>query len=263
MGLETARQLLTLNASTVILAVRNVTKGEACRKELISDPAVKSHNPQATIKVMKLDMEDYKSVTAFANSVKTEVPVVDILILNAGIGLLKMERSPAGHEKTLQVNYLSNVLLTIELLPHLEASAAKTGTASRITWVGSRTHYNTTLQKKAPVKANDGVIEHMDDEKYFFPFQKYNDTKLLCTLFMYDLAPRLNKDKVIINMLCPGMVDTAMSDVLPVHLRIPINIVKAIRARPVDQGGWIIVNSAVVAGPESHGKFLLDKEIQP
>ena len=59
------------------------------------------------------------------------------------------------------------------------------------------------------------------------------------------------------------MVDTAMSDVLPIYLRIPVNVVKAMRARPVEQGGWLIANAMFVVGPESHGTFILDKEIQP
>ena len=262
MGLESARQLLALNASTVILAVRNTTKGEACKQSLLSDPAVKKHNRNPTVKVMKLDMEDYKSIQSFAKAVRAEVPVVDYLLLNAGIGMLKHEIAPSGHERIMQVNYLSNVLIILELLPHLEASATKTGSPAHITWVGSRTHSESTLSKKAPVKPSETVIGHMDDPKNFFPFQKYNDTKLLCVLFMYELTPRLDKGKVVINMICPGMVDTAMSDVLPIYLRIPVNIVKAIRARSVEQGVWLILNAMLVAGSESHGEFLLDKDVQ-
>lgn len=263
MGLETARQLLTLNASTVVLAVRNLHKGETCREQLLADPAVKTHNPDGAVNVMQLDMDNYESIKAFATAVKAELPVVDLLVLNAGIGLLKLERSPSGHERTTQVNYLSNVLLTIELLPHLEASAHKTGTASRITWVGSRSHYESTLPQKAPVRPGESVLGHMDDPKYFFPFKRYHDTKFICAMFMYSLSPRIHPDRVLINMVCPGMVGTSMSDVLPLYIRLPFNLIKAIRARPVDQGGWLIMNAAVVAGPESHGKFLLDKDIQP
>lgn len=101
----------------------------------------------------------------------------------------------------------------------------------------------------------------MDNEEFFAPFQRYGDSKLLCLLFMYSLAPRINPKKVIINMPCPGMVNTNMSDVLPIYLRAVVNVVKTIRARPVEVGGWIILNAALVAGPDSHGKFLLDKNI--
>lgn len=263
MGLESARQLLILNASTVVLAVRNTVKGEDCKASLLADAAVKKHNRNPTVTVMKLDMDDYQSVVSFAAAVKQDLPIVDHLLLNAGIGILQMERSPSGHERTMQVKYLSNVLLLLELLPHLEASATKSGNACRVTWVGSRTHYKSTLSDKAPIQADETVIGHMDNPKYFFPFQKYYDTKMLCVMFLYELEARLSKDKVVLNMLCPGMVDTAMSDVLPIYLRIPVNVVKAIRARPVEQGAWLILNAMLVAGGDSHGQFILDKEPQP
>lgn len=263
MGLESARQLLACNASTVVLAVRNTSKGEGCKTSLLSDPAVKEYNKDPTVKVMKLDMDDFESIQSFAKAVKAELPVVDHLLLNAGIGILKHETSPSGHERVMQVNYLSNVLLILELLPQLEASAATTGAPSRITWVGSRRHSQSTLANKAPVQPGETVIGHMDDPKNFFPFQIYNDTKLLCAIFMYELAPRLEKNKIVLNMVCPGMVDTAMSDVLPIYLRIPVNIMKTIRARPVEHGAWLVLNAMLVAGPKSHGEFFFDKTIQP
>lgn len=267
MGLETARQLLALNVSTVILAVRNTAKGEDCKASLLADPAVKKHwwhDRKPTLKVMKLDMDDYGSIQSFAKAIKAEVPIVDYLLLNAGIGNLRYKRSATGHERTMQVNYLSNVLLLLELLPLLEASAIKTGSPSRVTWVGSRTHSQSTLaDRKKAVKPAETVIGHMDDRKYFFPFHRYNDTKLLGVIFLYELAPRLDRTKVIVNMVCPGMVDAAMSDVLPIYLRIPINMVQAVRARTVEQGVWLILNAMVVMGPDSHGAFILDKDIQP
>ncbi|CAG8908829.1 unnamed protein product [Penicillium egyptiacum] len=261
MGLETTKQLLRLRASTVILAVRNVAKGEACATSLRQDRRIQTHNPKPTIKVMALDVDDYYSVQQFTKQLREEIPVVHILILNAGIGLLKLERSASGHDRTTQVNYYSNVLLIAELLPYLQAGAEKTGSPARISWVGSRAHEATSLEKKVPIKPGEGVLAHMDKEEAFVPFQRYGDSKLLCAMFMYSLAPRLDPKKVIINMMCPGMVNTKMSDVLPVHLRLIVNVVKSFRARPVEVGGWIILNSALVVGPESHGKFLNDKTI--
>jgi NAD(P)-dependent dehydrogenase (short-subunit alcohol dehydrogenase family) len=80
-------------------------------------------------------------------------------------------------------------------------------------------------------------------------------------MFMYSLAPRLDASKIVLNMVCPGMVDTAISDFLPIYWRLPVNLVKAVRARSVEAGGWLIVNAAVVAGKESHGRYLRDKEV--
>ena len=264
MGFETARQLLALNASTLILAVRDTTKGGDCKAALLNDPAVKKHNRRPIVKVMKLDRDDYSSVQSFAKAIKTEVSAVDHLLLNAAIGVLKFKRSVTGHERTMQVNYLSNVLLLLELLPYLEASAIRTGSPSRVTWVGSGTHANSTLAKEGKaVKQEEPVIGHMDDPDFFFPYQRYMDTKLLCVMFLYELAPRLDKNMVLINMICPGFVNTSMNDVLPFYLRVPMNVVKAIRARRVEQGAWLVLNAMVVMGPDSHGAFILDKDIQP
>ncbi|PYH64560.1 short-chain dehydrogenase/reductase family protein [Aspergillus vadensis CBS 113365] len=261
LGLEVTKQLLRLRLSTAILAVRNVSKGEACIESLLQDRGIQTDNPKPTIKVMELDMDRYDSVQQFAKTLREEVPVVDILILNAGVASLNFERSPSGHERVTQVNYCSNVLLVAELLPHLEAGAEQTGSSARISWVGSRSHESPSFEKKAPIEADEGVLEHIDKKEAFAPFQRYSDTKLLCVLFMYSLAPRLDPKKVIINMMCPGMVNTGMSNMLPLHLRLIINVIKAIRARPVEVGGWVILNAALVAGPESHGKFLADKVI--
>jgi hypothetical protein len=111
---------------------------------------------------------------------------------------------------------------------------------------------------KVPIEAGVGILENMDKEEAFTSFQRYGDSKLLCALFMYILAPRLDPKKVTINMVCPGMVNTSMSDVLPIHLRLIMIAFKAMRARSVEVGGWIILNGALVAGLESHGKFLKD-----
>lgn len=260
LGLEVTRQLLRLHASTVILGVRNVAKGEACAEALRQECSIQTHSSKSTIKVMELDMDRYDSVQLFAMQLREEIPVVDLLILNAGIGLWNLERSPSGHERTTQVNYYSNVLLIAELLPYLKAGAEVTGSPTRISWVGSRAHEMSSFDK-APTEASEGILEYMDKDEAFTSFQRYGDSKLLCALFMYSLAPRLDSKKVIINMVCPGMVNTNMSDVLPLHLRLIMIGVKAIRARSVEVGGWIILNGALVAGPESHGKFLMDKAI--
>lgn len=263
LGLETARQLLTLNLSTLILAVRNEPKGQSCKQSLLRDPVIKSKNP--TIKVLPLDVNNNTSILAFTATLQQTLPTLDILILNAGISRLKHTPSPGAnnHEESLQVNYLSNALLLATLLPYLTASAEKTGSSTRVTWVGSRMHESMTsfAKRPPPLDTPTSILSYMDDEDAHSPLYRYADTKLLCAMFMYTLAPRLDTSKVVLNMVCPGMVDTAISDFLPVYWRVLVDIVKAVRARRVEVGGWLIVNAAVVAGEESHGRFLEDKEV--
>ncbi|KAH8736345.1 hypothetical protein BGZ61DRAFT_490035 [Ilyonectria robusta] len=260
-GLEISLQLLKFGVSNLILAVRNVSKGETVRQSLISDPAVGSTNPNATIKVMKLDTENYPSVQDFASSFKAQFTDLHLLMLNAGIGTLGREFASNGHEKNIQVNYLSNVLLTLALLPTLEDTASRTGRPTRVTWTGSRAHKQTSLIAKLPLTKDEGLLKHFDEAEGIPTFARYGDSKLLCVLFQMELAKHYTANKVIINNFCPGMVNTGMSDVLPVYLRIPMNMVKAIRARSPERAGWIALNAGVVVGSESHGRFLEDMSV--
>ncbi|KAJ5106716.1 hypothetical protein N7456_003391 [Penicillium angulare] len=262
LGLETARQSLCLKCSTLVLAVRNTSKGELCAKELRQDPVIKSSNPKATIKVLKLDVDDNGSVQAFAHELKRQVPTVDYLILNAGLGRISHELSASGHERSLQVNYLSNALLLAELLPYLNTSAEKKGSPVRVTWIGSRRHQlGSSFITEAPIRENESVFGRFDNEAVFLPWSSYADSKLLCAMFMYELSPRLDRDKIILNMVCPGMIRTGMSDFLPLPLRVMVGVLVNVRGRPVETGGILILNAAVVVGAESHGRHLGDKEI--
>lgn len=261
-GTEIAAQLLSRHISTLILAVRNVSKGEATRTSLLARPSIKTANPNAVVKVMKLDVESYTSVQSFAKAFLAEHTELHLLLLNAGIGILERDMLPTGHEKHIQVNYLSNVLLLLELLPLLTATAHKTGTPTRVTWTGSRMHHSSALSKgKAPLKPGETVLGHFDAPESFVPFARYADSKLLCLFFLFELREHLDGDKVVQNSFCPGMVDTGMSDVLPFYFRVPVNLVKKARARSVEVAGWTALNAAVVVGKESHGRFLEDVDV--
>ena len=57
--------------------------------------------------VKELDLSDFASVRRFADEVKSEFPVIDILINNAGHGDLtkkEFDRTQDGFERTFQVN---------------------------------------------------------------------------------------------------------------------------------------------------------------
>ncbi|KAI4100695.1 MAG: hypothetical protein L6R37_005314 [Teloschistes peruensis] len=241
-GQDTARQLLALNLSTLILGVRNQAKGAEVKRLLLADPAIKRTNPDAVVKIVKMEMSEYKSIKACATTVNGEVSRLDLLVLNAGMAETHYKLAPTGHERIMQVNYLSNVLLLFELLPLLIATATITGTPSRVTWVGSRMHYRSSLIASKPVDSNAHVLDHFDDKDNFFSIARYGDSKMLGVMFTYELAMRLPKERVVINNVCP------------VHYFI---------ARSVEDAGRLVVHAAVVTGPESHGQFLIDKDIRP
>ena len=259
LGFECARQMLTAKASKVILACRTLSKGEeACRK-LLADPAV--DQDVSEVQVMEVDLESYTSVLDFAKKVKAEIPLLHILLLNAGIGTFTYEKSPAtGHEKISQVNHLSNALLTLELLPLLDSTATKEGHPTKITWVGSRSH-ETNIDLPSTLAPTASVLARADEKAKFSARSQYANSKLFCVMFITELAQRISRDKVIINSVCPGMVKTNIANNSPIYVRIIVMVLHAIRARTTEQGAWIIVHAAAVAGRETHGKYLRDKEV--
>ncbi|EAL85429.2 putative short-chain dehydrogenase/reductase family protein [Aspergillus fumigatus Af293] len=191
LGLETCRQLMGLGCHTIILACRDVAKGFRTRSTLLSEYVTRAAmHGSPSVKVLKLDLGSFDSVLLFASQVKSEIPVVDILILNAGVGFLKDFRStPDGHELTLQTNYLSNVLLLLELLPYLQQSARGRQPA-RVTWLGSRSAYDSNLVRM--VAPHSDLFGYLDDVVNYSTKDRYADTKLLCQAFLYTFTAHLD-----------------------------------------------------------------------
>lgn len=138
LGLEAARHMLKLNASHLILGVRNLSKGHAAKEEL-----QKSTGRTTPIDIFQLNMEDYESVKGFAASVSS-LPRVDVAILNAG----KMSQEfyiAEKDESTITVNVVSTMLLGLLILPKLRASAQDGRPTPRLVIVASDRHVMTNL----------------------------------------------------------------------------------------------------------------------
>ena len=72
-----------------------------------------------------MDMASYDSVVAFAERAKG-LERLDIVVLNAGVMKVSYDIvESSGHEETIQVNFLSTVLLTALLLPILKAQTLR------------------------------------------------------------------------------------------------------------------------------------------
>lgn len=261
LGLAATRLLLIHGAREIIAGVRTVSKAEAVKSKILSDPAVKRANPDGIITVLRVDLEDYESVLGLAKEVKQRYDrKLDMVLLNAGTGSLKWEiTAKSGHEKTIQVNLLSPALLALELMPVLEKTATIKGVPSRLTWVGSFVQFDHTLEKK-PIKDVEKVLAHFDDEKKFDSMGRYPDSKLLGTMFIEQLARYVDPAKVVVNDVSPGMVATGFGE-YPFWLRGIFTVVFGLTARSADEGAKTYLHALGVAGKESHGKYLSDNKI--
>ena len=184
-GKATARALVRMGA-TVIMAVRNLMRGEMARAEIIEETA------NTSVSVMVCDLASGDSIRRFAESFKEEYGRLDVLINNAGAVFAKRQLSADGIESSMAVNYLGPFLLTRELLPLLEVSAP-----SRIVNVSSG------LSGSAEIDFDD-----LQRETGYKGMQAYAGSKLMLTTHTLELAKRLGGTGVTANVVEPGFVAT-------------------------------------------------------
>ncbi|KAH8651444.1 hypothetical protein BX600DRAFT_528737 [Xylariales sp. PMI_506] len=258
LGATCAHHLLSMQLSHLIIAVRSIEKGEGVAKKL------RAKFPSARIEVWALEMTSYSSVQAFARRVETDLPRLDIAILNAAIFHTQFIPVPStGNDEMVQVNYLSTFLLAIFLLPLLQTKRAPDGPPGRLTIVGS----SVALSAKFPNRNARPLLASYKD-----PFlgardfmERYSSSKLLGQLFFVRLLDYLpSSDEVIMNIVDPGLCQG--SD-LPRNLHGISGAIhatlRAMCARTLEEGAWAYVDAVVVKGKESHGSFCMDWGIWP
>jgi retinol dehydrogenase-12 len=84
LGLEAARQLVRLNATLIILAVRDVRKGESAKEDIARTESSRRLDISSCVQVWELDLARYEPVKGFARRVET-LDRVDKVIENASI----------------------------------------------------------------------------------------------------------------------------------------------------------------------------------
>jgi NAD(P)-dependent dehydrogenase (short-subunit alcohol dehydrogenase family) len=259
LGLEAARQFLLLGCSRMILACRSVTRGQEAAASLRADPAIRKANPSAIVDVFELDLDDYMSGLRFAQQVTYSLTELDILLNNGGMASMRYETSASGHERTMQVNCYTHVLISLALLPLLRRTAAVRGSPTRITFVGSGTQ-KTQATLKGGLPEGVSVLEYFDDPANFSRFRRYADSKLAVNAYTRRLAT-LAPGEVVVNNLCPGLVQTGLDKNLPGPLKFIMGWVRKTAARTVEEGARTLVYAAAVAGEETSGKFLQQNKV--
>jgi NAD(P)-dependent dehydrogenase (short-subunit alcohol dehydrogenase family) len=259
LGLEAARQFLLLGCSRMILACRSVTRGQEAAASLRTDPAIQKVNPSAIIDVSELDLDDYHSGLRFAQQVTSSLTELDILLNNGGMASMRYETSASGHERTMQINCYTHVLISLALLPLLRRTAAARGSPTRITFVGSGTQ-KTQATLKSALPEDVSVLEYFDNPANFSRFRRYADSKLAVNAYTRRLA-ELAPGEVVVNNLCPGLVQTGLDKNLPGPLKFIMGWVRRTAARTVEEGARTLVFAAVVAGQGTSGKFLQQNKV--
>lgn len=254
LGLEAASQLLSFKLSHLILAVRSSAKGEAAAKQL------QSQYPEANIEVWSLDMSSIDSIQAFARRVENDLSRLDMVVLNAGVRKLSFDTvRSTGHEETIQINYLSTVLLTMLLLPILK-SKSPPGTAGRLSIVNAAL----ALAAGFPNRNEVPLLPSFDDPKHFDPIDRYNSSKVLAHMFLWKLVDYVSADDVIVNLPDPGFVKgTDLARDARGWQKVAAALFGAIAGRNKTDGASTYLDALLNKGSESHGCFIMSWQIHP
>ena len=177
LGKVTATELAAHGAS-VILACRNIAKGEQAAAEMTGD-----------VEVRNIDLSDLASVRRFADGVDS----VDVLINNAGVMALPLRQTADGFEMQFGTNHLGHFALTGLLLPKL---------TSRVVTLSSGAH-----------RVGKIVLDDLNwENRRYSRWGAYGQSKLANLMFAYELQRRLSKAGSSLLSLAahPGYADTEL-----------------------------------------------------
>lgn len=249
LGYEAAIKFLNLGVESLIIGSRSIDRGNKAKVQL-----EKHTNRPGTIQVWELEMSNFASVKNFANRVNTELPRVDVALLNAGVWNRDYTKSSEGWEETLQINTLSTSLLALLLLPKLKESS----TLSDPTHLSIVSSQQFVRAKAESLRTDGPLLDHLNSEERFQGPKQYGISKLLLEYMIKTLATLVRNDDgtvhVIINTVSPGFCASSLGrQYNRFYERWLSWLAYKIFARTAEQGSRSLV-SATVQGIESQGK---------
>lgn len=205
-------------------------------------------------------MSSYESIQSFSKRVTNDLHRLDIAILNAGIRQAEFTINPStGHEETIQVNYLSTMLLAILLLPSLKTKSPK-GVPGRLTIVSAAL----SLVPSLPTVKDAPFLKLFDRPDTFHGNAIYCMSKLLAHAFLYKLVDYVAAEDVIVNLADPAFVrGTDLARGSSGYAKAGLAVFGALTGRTVKVGASTFVDAAVLKGRESHGCFLMSWRVEP
>ena len=199
LGLETARELAAKNA-TVVLAVRDLGKGETARADIAAGV------PDADVSVQALDLASLESIRTASADLHERFEAIDLLVNNAGVMFTPKSTTADGFELQLGVNHLGHFAFTgllIDLMLGVDGS--------RIVTVSSGAHKFKSTFDLTDLAGTDGYNRTA----------AYGRSKVANLLFTYELQRRLTAGgaRTIALAAHPGGSNTELGRNVPTAMR--------------------------------------------
>ncbi len=186
LGLVCARLIAADPAWHVVLAVRDVGRGEAAAE------AIRARVPAASLEVLPLDNADLGSVRRFVELVAPNGrPPLGALVCNAGVQVVQgLTHTRDGFEETFQVNHLAHQLLAGALAPRLAPGGRVVLVASGVHNPAQHTGMPAPRLASVAEMANPGAET---EDVGTAGRRRYSTSKLLNVMTGYELQRRLRQ----------------------------------------------------------------------
>lgn len=251
------------NASHIVLACRDIKKGQQAKEAIIRDTKCHAHT---AISVWTLDLAKYSSVLSFGERVRSELPRLDAFVANAGLELQKYSTAE-DLEIHLTVNVVSTFLSIIAVLPKLQETARDHNVHTTSTICGSMYHiFGPDEEFDAGMSEDVDMFDTLStsDPAKTDIIWRYALSKLMVHQCFHGLVAALGKTNeyfdVVINLVNPGWCGTNLSRAKPSNLGEQICF--ALMGWTAEKGSRPYIH-AMAQGSKSHGKYLSECQVKP
>ena len=210
-GLQAAK-VIANKGYRVGLVGRNKEKGYQAKEIIVNSTS------NDKIDFFECDLSLIKNVKKLSSQIKEKYSKIDVLLNNAGGANKNKIITSEGLEKTFATNQMNYFVLTTELLDIISESDD-----GRVVNVASNAHIGATID-----------YYNINSEKSFSPWTSYCVSKLMNIMFTYELAKI--QDKVSVNVLHPGFVDTNIAGNEGNFIKYIVKFGSKLFARTVENG---------------------------
>ncbi|PVF95995.1 NAD(P)-binding protein [Serendipita vermifera] len=255
LGLETSRFFYAMNPARLILAVRDVSKGETAKQSILDNASKKG---ETKVDVWELDLNSFDNVKRFAKRCSEELDRLDIFLANAGAAAGQFSLTKDGYESSVQTNVLSTFLLSALVLPLLNKTASLpipvegVELKPHLVIVTSSVHaWAKFAEKDAP-----SIYDALNAPDSFEVLERYNTTKLMEIFITRQLSQSsaIHKDsaganEVVVCSVNPGKASSELGRNLSPEMRETIGKIPSLKT---EEGAknfvWACLEDNIPAG---------------
>ncbi len=181
-------ELFVREGKQVVMACRNLKKGEKVRNEIVS---VRGSKP---VLLLPLDLVSDESIDLFTKELERRRLHLSCLVNNAGIMSSSFQTTKEGMELDMAINYRGTARLIYALLPLMSRGSVIVNTVSLMWRFGNR----------------KVLYGNFSSGKHYIRLKAYADSKLVLFVYTAWLSKQLQEQGISVHAVDPGIVNTGM-----------------------------------------------------